>query len=253
MAYKPIVHELFNSIKTTLHERFEMIEEIIRIENEKVPVQSDNVSENIVQLSDKITSLTEAVEQLSARLATIEDKKTNETVHVTRIGTEVYTPVATKNLQSMFIESMKGLEIHSKTSANSLIDTVESDIEHVENEEVNVEEEETIEDEVVEEIVEEVVEEEVEEEVVEEEVVEEEVVEEVEEEVVEEVEEEVEEEEEEEEVEEDGIELEEFPYKGKVYYKDSENKLYKLDENGEPHPIGRFDPVNNKVLSLIHI
>jgi len=94
------------------------------------------------------------------------------------------------------------------------------------------------EEEVVEEVVEEVLEEE--EEVVEEEeeeVVEEEVIEEEEEEVVEEVEQQ---------------ELTEFEYKGMILYRDGENKVYQMDEEGElvDTPIGVWNEAKQKVLRI---
>ena len=97
----------------------------------------------------------------------------------------------------------------------------------------------------VEEEEEEVVEEEeaVEEEVVEEEAVEEEVV--KEEEIVEE-----EQEEQEEVVEEQ--ELTEFEYKGMILYRDGENKVYQMDEDGElvDTPIGVWNETKQKVLRI---
>ena len=93
-------------------------------------------------------------------------------------------------------------------------------------------------DEVVE--VDEEVEEVEEEEVEEEEVEEEEVVEEEEEGEV--VEEEV--------VEEEAVEMEEFEYKGVTYYKDSENLVYKLDDDGDldDTPIGVWNEGKQKIL-----
>ncbi len=55
----------------------------------------------------------------------------------------------------------------------------------------------------------------------------------------EEEEEEVEEEEEEEE--QDETELTEFEYKGNTYYRDADNIVYVLSEDGEPEPVGRFN------------
>ena len=90
----------------------------------------------------------------------------------------------------------------------------------------------------------EVVEEEVEEEVVEEE-------EEVEEEIEEEAEEEVEEEVEEEAEEAVEQELEEFEYKGMTLYRDSENKVYRMDEDGAiSDPIGLWDDSKQRIKKL---
>ena len=53
-------------------------------------------------------------------------------------------------------------------------------------------------------------------------------------------EEEQEEEEQEEEEEEEGVELSELTYKGKTYYKDNEEFIYGIDEEGQPtdQPVG---------------
>ena len=82
--------------------------------------------------------------------------------------------------------------------------------------------------------------EEVEEEVVEEEVVEEEVVEEVEEEVEEELEEE------------SSLELEEFEYKGMTLYRDPNNKVYRMDEEGAlSEPLGIWDNGKQRIKKIV--
>ena len=50
-------------------------------------------------------------------------------------------------------------------------------------------------------------------------------------------------EEDEEEPEEEGLDLEEFEYKGITYYKDPENKVYSTDEDGNviPEPVARWN------------
>jgi len=50
-------------------------------------------------------------------------------------------------------------------------------------------------------------------------------------------------EEDEEEPEEEGLDLEEFEYKGITYYKDGENKVYSTDEDGNviPEPVARWN------------
>jgi hypothetical protein len=80
---------------------------------------------------------------------------------------------------------------------------------------------------------------------------EEEVEEEVEEEMEEEVEEEMEEEVEEEMVQEEQ-ELTEFEYKGMILYRDAENKVYQMDEDGElvDTPIGVWNETKQKVLRI---
>jgi hypothetical protein len=53
----------------------------------------------------------------------------------------------------------------------------------------------------------------------------------------------VEEEQEEELVEEEALELEEFPYKGRTFYKDQSDNIYRADDEGEviPEPIGTWN------------
>jgi hypothetical protein len=60
----------------------------------------------------------------------------------------------------------------------------------------------------------------------------------------------LEEEEEEEEEEEVAVEYEEIEYKGVTYYKDSENQVYLLDEDGDldDTPVGIWNPQKEKVL-----
>jgi pyruvate/2-oxoglutarate dehydrogenase complex dihydrolipoamide acyltransferase (E2) component len=50
--------------------------------------------------------------------------------------------------------------------------------------------------------------------------------------------------------EEEGIELEEFEYKGETYYKDAENLVYKMDADGDldDQPIGIWNEEKKKVL-----
>jgi hypothetical protein len=49
---------------------------------------------------------------------------------------------------------------------------------------------------------------------------------------------------------EEGIELEEFEYKGETYYKDPENLVYKMDADGDldDQPIGIWNEEKKKVL-----
>jgi hypothetical protein len=81
---------------------------------------------------------------------------------------------------------------------------------------------------------------------------EEEVVQEEEEEVVQEEEEEEVVQEEEEEVVQEEQELTEFEYKGMVLYRDGENKVYQMDEDGElvDTPIGVWNETKQKVLRI---
>jgi len=49
---------------------------------------------------------------------------------------------------------------------------------------------------------------------------------------------------------EEEIEVEEWPYKGRVYFKDSENTVYTNDNGEIGDPIGKFDPVAKVVKKL---
>jgi len=72
---------------------------------------------------------------------------------------------------------------------------------------------------------------------------------------IDEEEEEVEEEEEivemEEEAEEEALNLEEFIWKGKTYYKDQHNKVYRIiDDAPEDEPFAEYDEMNNKLVKI---
>lgn len=232
MACNNIIHELFVSVQKTLHERFAIIEEVIKIETSKLETEATSVNTDFANLSNQVKSLSENVADITRTLKELSDKfdKTyshdkGETIHVTKFDSESLTPKQmSRNLNYGFIEPIHGIEIYKNQICESVANEECSNISYKGDED----EEEVVEEEVVEEEV-------VEEEVVEEEVVEEEVEEEV-------VEEEV--------VEEDSSELEEFPYKGKMYYKDSDNIIYKLSDDGEPSPIGKYDPLMKRVSKL---
>jgi len=67
---------------------------------------------------------------------------------------------------------------------------------------------------------------------------------------MEEVEEEMEEVEEE--VEESSLELEEFEYKGMTLYRDPENKVYRMDEEGAlSEPLGIWDDAKQKIKKIV--
>jgi len=59
------------------------------------------------------------------------------------------------------------------------------------------------------------------------------------------------EEEEEEEVEEEELQLEEFVWKGKTYYKDQYNKVYRInDDTPEDEPFAEYDEKNGKLVKI---
>ena len=64
-------------------------------------------------------------------------------------------------------------------------------------------------------------------------------------------EEEVEMEEDVEEAEEEALELAEFPWKGKTYYKDQHNKVYRIiDDAPEDEPFAEYDEANKKLVKI---
>jgi hypothetical protein len=277
MSSDSVVRDLFRSLESSLHERLGMIEDVIRMRLNASPQEEDDGS------GDRIRALEELVATLTDRLVALEmTREEAKEVHVHRVGAggEEIAAVAAPKTEEIWIEPMRDLKIElpaavtpvvvpevvvakplaaKPLAAKPLNKIVEEPVqEEVEEEEV---EEEVVEEEVVEE---EVIEEEVvEEEVVEEEVVEEEVVEEevVEEEVVEDDNEgrggeggqhaPPEEEAAEEEAEE-GVAVEQFEYKGKTYFRDSDNQVYAASKEDPDQPdentIGTWDTARERIL-----
>jgi hypothetical protein len=55
----------------------------------------------------------------------------------------------------------------------------------------------------------------------------------------------------EEEAEEEAVELDEFVWKGKTYYKDQYNKVYRvIDDAPEDEPFAEYDEVNKKLVKI---
>lgn len=209
-----MVSSIIRSIETCIHERLAVLEEVIRGFDKRTN------SGDQQELQNKL-------EALDHRLRLLELRKESPTVDV---------PI--KKEPEVWIDALKDLEIVMpvKLPTEVVLPTIvlaEAVEEEVAEEEVAEEEEEVAEE----------VEEEVEEE--------EEVAEEEEEEEVAEEEEEVEEEEveEEEEVtEEDAEELEEITFKGKTYFKDSDNNIYQPTDDEVGDPIGVWDVARARVL-----
>jgi nucleotide-binding universal stress UspA family protein len=206
-----------------------MLEEVIRLESEKAPVVETNHSNEFMQLSNKISNIAESLDNILSRLSQLEAHVPSETVHVTRMDNDMHTSSKPVNLYNFFTNTTPGLEIHLKNEVTDVVNL--SRIDHEDEEEEILAEEEAKEEEVEEEAKEEAEEEEAKEEEAEEEDAEEE---------VEEVEEEVEEED----------VLEEFVYKNKTYYKDTSNVLYTLSADGEPVAVGKFNPDTQRVSRL---
>jgi len=178
--------------------------------------------------SGRFDDLLTCVQTIESRLlvleSNIQDLKTrssvSETVHVNCIGKDT-TP-------GLFIKAMKDLEIILPPKEESpVLPTIsETDMEEEDADEAELNEKVDVDDAELNEEVEEVDAE----------------VEEVEEVDAEEVDAE------EEEADAEAEELEEITFKGKTYYKDSENTVYTLDDSGEPQPVGVWDVPRQRVL-----
>jgi hypothetical protein len=235
--------ELLRSFELTMAGRLRVIEDLILQEDSSQRVDSNKAIDTIPDFEEKLLKLTNLVvnklDDMERRMAALEQAK-SPVVKDDRPVEAVQAELEEEIVQAAALDAdidASEVEVKAKKALTKAVEILPK------KKEVLVEVEEELEEEVVEEEV-------VEEEVVEEEVVEEEVVEEeVEEEVVEEevVEEEVVEEEEEEQVE----SLEEFEYKGRTYYHDSDLKVYIPDEDGAvSDPIGIWDPVKKTIRRL---
>jgi hypothetical protein len=214
MSSDQMIHELFQNLEKTIHERLQVIEEVIR---------SKGINGR---------SATNVLDNLSYRVGMLEAERSgvNPAVHVHRENstTNVVEPSVPSTL---FINAMKDLAITFKDAPEMVVSEDEAEEEEEDEEVVEEEEEVQEEEEEVQEEEEEVQEEEEEAPEEEEEAPEEQ------EEVVEEAPEE----------EEEG--LEEFTYKSRTFYKDpSTNFVYIANESGEPEHVGRWDPTRERVL-----
>ena len=226
MSTDQMVHELFQNLEKTIHERLQVIEEVIRSKGIGGRAAS-NVLDN-----------------LSYRVGMLEAERSGATpaVHVHREEAPVKSSdvnvVEPSSPSTLFINAMKDLEITFRNVPNQMPE--DDDEEEEEEAEEEEEEEEAEEEEADEEEAEEAEAEEAEEE---EEADEEEAEGEVQ-------EEEAQEEEAQEEVQEEEEEgLEEFTYKTRTFYRDnSTNFVYIANESGEPEHVGRWDPDRSRVL-----
>lgn len=204
-----MIHELFRGLERTIHERLQIIEEFVR----RDVIKTDESVRRDVTKSDEVISLERTQQHLLSRIEKLEGDIAEFLSQTPQVlipphplhGIEVIPK------KEVVINEMNGSineadRLLLNTDARKALEYEEASAwvsSGQEKEEEEVEEEE------------EVVEEEVEEEV-------------------------VEEEEEEQEDQEGSEELIEFEYKGKTFYRDNENNVYKIDEAGEliQEPIG---------------
>lgn len=76
MACNNIIHELFVSVQKTLHERFAIIEEVIKIETSKLETEATSVNTDFANLSNQVKSLSENVADITRTLKELSDKLT---------------------------------------------------------------------------------------------------------------------------------------------------------------------------------
>jgi hypothetical protein len=205
-----MIHELFRGLERTIHERLQIIEEFVR----RDVIKTDESVRRDVTKSDEVISLERTQQHLLSRIEKLE----GDIAEILSQTPQVLIPphplhgIEVIPKKEVVINEMNGSineadRLLLNTDARKALEYEEASAwvsSGQEKEEEEVEEEE-----------EEVVEEEVEEEV-------------------------VEEEEEEQEDQEGSEELIEFEYKGKTFYRDNENNVYKIDEAGEliQEPIG---------------
>jgi hypothetical protein len=251
-----VVRNLFRSLETTLHERLSMIEDILRmsqIHRDEDGSSSprgmpsvglgDEVTEKLGVIEDLVNSLASRITALEMR-QTVETTVNQETIHVHRLPSSEPRPPSA----NLWLNPMKDLEIvlkeepaapPPKVAAAAVPDVIKAKPMEVKpiqksvptNTPAESDDENEVEGEVEEETEEADVEGEVEEEAEAEEA-------------------EEEEDAEAEEEEEEAVELTEFTFKNRTFYRDGENQVYGLDEAGEikEDPIGTWDETRQRVL-----
>ena len=216
------IREYIREIKNSVNVRLDMLESLISSKS-----------------TDKVEILISKIQVLEAKIDELISSKKEELPSI--IGIPNYDLYNRDNLKNFSVK------VENDYCNNVLLSSDEETVDLL-NKNIEVEEEEEKEEEQVEEKEEG----QVEEEQVEEQVEEEQEEEEQEEEQVEEEQEEQEEEEEQEQEEEEEEALIEFEYKGMVLYRDGENKVYQIDDEGElvDTPIGIWNDVKQKVIAI---
>ena len=215
------IREYIREIKNSVNVRLDMLESLISSKS-----------------TDKVEILISKIQVLEAKIDELISSKKEELPSI--IGIPNYNLYNRDNLKNFSVK------VENDYCNNVLLSSDEETVDLL-NKNIEVEEEEKEEEQV-----EEKEEGQVEEEQVEEQVEEEQEEEEQEEEQVEEEQEEQEEEEEQEQEEEEEEALIEFEYKGMVLYRDGENKVYQIDDEGElvDTPIGIWNDVKQKVIAI---
>jgi hypothetical protein len=237
-----VITTIFDQLEEDIHTRLRVLEKQIVFMLAQNQRGNNGNTEAIDFLENKVHSMTNLVSTLEQRIRSLESRPVHVPTHVP------LTPLAfnerSAGLEGLVIQPSPVLSAISVSNSVVLPTIQRTLVLNEEVEEVEVDVDEDAEKEMVAErqgglTVEE--EDEAEEEA------------EVEEEGEEENEdEEVEEEEEEEEAGEEELELEEFTWKGKAYYKDQNENVYRMVEEGVPEdePFATYDPTNNKLTRI---
>ena len=227
------VREIIRSIKNDMNVKFDMLEQIISLSS-SVPTPTATPITTTTTTTSAYNELYELVNQQTDEIDSIKSM-------MYRLNDVILN--MQKKIDSMEVsDHMPELHITQPSEVEEKHFEYPYEEVKVEKEQEEVEEEEEAEEE----------QEEAEEEEAEEEAEEEQEEEQEEAEEAEEAEQEQEEEEEAEEAEqEEGVELEEFEYKGMTLYRDTENKVYRMDEDGAlSDPLGIWDEVKQRIKKL---
>jgi hypothetical protein len=238
-----VITTIFDQLEEDIHTRLRVLEKQIVFMLAQNQRGSSGNTEAIDFLENKVHSMTDLVSMLEQRIRSLEARPVHVPVHVpTQMPLSFNERSA--GLEGLVIKPSPVLSAIS-VSNSVVLPTIQRTV--ILNEEV--EEEVDVDEEAEKEMVAErqgglTVEEEDEAE---------------EEAEVEEEEEEQDEDEEQEEVEEEGedeveeeLQLEEFTWKGKTYYKDQNENVYRMVEEGVPEdePFATYDPTNNKLTRI---
>jgi hypothetical protein len=221
MSAEPLIRELFRSLETTIHERLSLIEQVLHtVEKPKVPLFDTQFISRIERLERLVSAQPSqnVMENslLEERITALEENLASAFADIERIKETYFKPISAIHTQGVESVPMPSPILPLVTHTVDMLLTGD---------------EKVVDEEPVVEVVEDEQEQEEEEE----------------------QEEVIEEEEQQEEEEEEELSLEEFEYKGKTYYKDAENQVYQMDEEGDiSDPIGVWNQTKNRIIPFSH-
>jgi hypothetical protein len=208
MSAEPLIRELFRALEATIHERLSLVENILNtIEKPKVPLYDHEFIRRIERLEQAVNFLQMAPP--SAAPVPFESGFEKEMLEERIAALEEQLAATCAQVEALEVKNVSVIKPESSVVLVREEDVAEP-LEEVAVEEVVEDEEENApsseNEEVAEEEAEETAEEEAEEEGAE-------------------------------------LELDEFPYKGRMFYKDAEDNIYRADDEGEviPEPIGKWN------------